>query len=74
MRAFQVLRDSVETIADRLAQADDSERRLRLLQELRAVLRRLEVVSEGLVQTLRPAANDDPVVRWIERSGKRGVR
>ena len=54
LRAFQVLRDSVETIADRLEQADVSERRLRLLQELRAVLGRLEVVSEGLVQTLRP--------------------
>jgi ATP-dependent DNA helicase DinG len=72
LRAFQVLRDSVETIAGRLEQADVSERRLRLLQELRAVLGRLEVVSEGLVHTLRPAANDDPVVRWIERTGKRG--
>ncbi len=62
----------METIAGRLEQADVSERRLRLLQELRAVLGRLEVVSEGLVHTLRPAATDDPVVRWIERSGKRG--
>ena len=72
LRAFQVLRDSVETIAGRLEQADVSERRLRLLQELRAVLGRLGVVSDGLVHTLRPAASDDPVVRWIERTGKRG--
>ncbi len=72
LRAFQVLRDSVETIAGRLEQADVSERRLRLLLELRAVLGRLEVVSEGLVHTLHPASADAPVVRWIERTGKRG--
>jgi ATP-dependent DNA helicase DinG len=72
LRGFQVLRDSVETISGRLEQADVSERRLRLLQELRAVLKRLEVVSEGLVHTLRPPAAGDPVVRWIERAGKRG--
>ncbi len=73
LRGFQVLRDSVETISGRLEQADVSERRLRLLQELRAVLGRLEVVSEGLVHALQPASAGDPVVRWIERSGKRGA-
>lgn len=68
--AFRTLRDMVETIADRLAQADDSERRGQLLQELRGVLRRLETVSDGLNRALRPAGGGVPTVRWMERTAR----
>jgi ATP-dependent DNA helicase DinG len=66
--AFRSLRDSVETIADRLSQGEETERRGQLLQELRGVMRRLEAVSDGLNRTLRPAAGGAPTVRWMERT------
>ena len=66
--AFRSLRESVETIADRLSQAEESERRGQLLQELRGVMRRLEAVSDGLNRTLRPASGGAPTVRWMERT------
>ncbi len=72
LRAFGVLRETVEVIAGRLDQAEVSERRLRILQELRAVLGRLEAVSDTLLKALRPADPSEHVVRWIERSGRRG--
>jgi ATP-dependent DNA helicase DinG len=65
--AFRALRESVETIADRLAESEDSERRGAILQELRAVLRRLDAISDGLNRTLRPAGGGVPTVRWMER-------
>ena len=69
--AFRALKELIETIADRLGQAEDSERRTQLLQELRGVMRRLEGVSDALNRTLRPAAGGAPTVRWMERSGRR---
>ncbi len=68
--AFRSLREMVETIADRLAQAEESERRGQLLQELRGVMRRLESVSDGLNRTLRPASGGLPTVRWMERTSR----
>jgi ATP-dependent DNA helicase DinG len=68
--AFRTLRDSVETIADRLAQAEETERRGQLLQELRGVLRRLDTLSDGLNRSLRPAGGGPPTVRWMERSAR----
>ena len=68
--AFRSLRDTVETIADRLSQAEESERRGQLLQELRGVMRRLEGVSDGLNRTLRPASGGAPTVRWMERTAR----
>jgi ATP-dependent DNA helicase DinG len=68
--AFRSLRDSVETIADRLSQGEETERRGQLLQELRGVMRRLEAVSDGLNRTLRPAAGGAPTVRWMERTAR----
>jgi ATP-dependent DNA helicase DinG len=70
LTAFRALRESVETIADRLAQADDTERRGQLLLELRGALRRLEAVSDGLNRTLRPAGGGPPTVRWMERTSR----
>ncbi|MBL8980345.1 MAG: helicase [Gemmatimonadetes bacterium] len=71
--AFRAIRDYVETIADRMAGGEPlTERRTQLLGELRGVMRRLESVSDGLNQSLRPAAGGPPIVRWLERSGAKG--
>lgn len=69
--AFRRLRDAVEIIADRLSSEDLSEKRLALLTEIRAVLRRIEMTAEGLGQTLQPAPQGPPTVRWIERTDAR---
>ncbi|MGH7585184.1 MAG: helicase C-terminal domain-containing protein [Gemmatimonadales bacterium] len=70
--AFRTLHDTVETIADRMAGSEETERRIQLVQELRGVVRRLEAASDGLNRTLRPAGGGPPVVRWLERRGQRG--
>lgn len=70
--AFKSLKDHLETIADRLQGEEMSDRRTQLLQECRAVVRRLEGVSDGLNQTLRAVAGGEPAVRWIERTGLKG--
>ncbi len=70
--AFRALKDHVETIADRMAEGEESERRGQLLQEMRAVVRRLESASDALNLTLRPVPGGDPTVRWLERTGSRG--
>src|SRR5206468_9395943 len=63
--AFSGLRDGVETIADRLALDDPSERRAQLLGELRGVVRRLDAVAAGLTAALRPPPGGPPAVRWL---------
>jgi len=68
---FSRLRDGVETIADRLALDDPSERRAQLIGELRGVVRRLDAIAVGLTATLRPAAGVPPAVRWLERRGRK---
>ena len=68
--SFRALRETVEIIADRLSQADETERREQLLQELRGVMRRLETMSDGLNRALRPAGGGPPSVRWMERSAR----
>lgn len=70
--AFRSIKEYVETIADRMAGAELSERRGQLLGELRGVMRRLENVSDSLNQALRPAAGGPPTVRWLERTGHKG--
>ncbi|MGH7497251.1 MAG: helicase C-terminal domain-containing protein [Gemmatimonadales bacterium] len=66
--AFRSLAETVETIADRLAESEETERRGPILQELRAVIRRLESVSDGLNRALRPVSGGLPTVRWMERT------
>src|SRR6185436_20625361 len=68
--AFRALKETVETIADRLSQAEETERREQLLQELRGVMRRLDSISDGLNRSLRPAGGGPPTVRWMERSAR----
>ncbi|HEV8123774.1 MAG TPA: helicase C-terminal domain-containing protein [Gemmatimonadales bacterium] len=70
--AFRNLKEHVETIADRMSTAPPEDRQTQLLQEVRAVIRRLEGISDGLNGTLRPAGGGPPTVRWLERSGYRG--
>jgi len=70
--AFSKLRDGVETIADRLSIDDPAEMRMRLIGELRGVVRRLDTAAEGLKATLQPVgyrAPAGPAVRWMERRG-----
>ncbi len=64
------LRDGVETVADRMQLAEDSERSTQRLQELRGVVRRLQGAVDGLLVTLRPAPGVASV-RWIDRRGNR---
>ena len=68
LTGFRALRESIEVIADRLTETDDTERRGQILQELRGALRRLDAVSDGLNRTLRPAGGGPPTVRWMERT------
>ncbi len=70
--AFKSLTEHMETVADRLAQAEQTESRNRLLLECRGVLRRLEAVSDGIGAVLRPASERPPDVRWLDRSGPQG--
>lgn len=70
--AFRSIKDYVETIADRMAGTDLTERRIQLLGELRGVMRRLDSVADALNQALRPAPGGTPTVRWLERSGPKG--
>ncbi|HEU4569974.1 MAG TPA: helicase C-terminal domain-containing protein [Gemmatimonadales bacterium] len=69
---FRRLKDDIETIADRLKDAEASERRDQLLGECRAICRRLEGVADALNGALRPAPGGPPRVRWLERSGRKG--
>ncbi|MGE0443484.1 MAG: ATP-dependent DNA helicase, partial [Gemmatimonadales bacterium] len=71
--SFRRLADDVETIADRMSQSELSDRRLQLLQEVRAVIRRLDAAADAVNQTLRPVGGGPPVVRWVERTGVRGM-
>ena len=68
--AFRAVRESVETIADRLAESEETERGGTILQELRAVMRRLDALCDGLNRTLRPAGGGAPTVRWLERAAR----
>ncbi|HET9133902.1 MAG TPA: helicase C-terminal domain-containing protein [Gemmatimonadales bacterium] len=72
VRAFGSVAEQVETISDRMAQVELTERRLQLLNECRGVLRRLESASDALNASLRPAAGRPPEVRWMERTGPKG--
>jgi ATP-dependent DNA helicase DinG len=69
--SFDQLKGHVETISDRLSQVESTERGDQLLQEMRAVVRRLEATSDGLNRTLRPGPAGQPLVRWMERTGPR---
>src|SRR5262249_41158564 len=70
--AFRAVRETVETIADRLAEAEETERRRVILQELRAVMRRLDAVCDGLNRTLPPAGGGGATGRREARAARGG--
>jgi ATP-dependent DNA helicase DinG len=72
IRAFQAMATQMETITDRMAQVELTERRTQLLGECRGVLRRLESVTDALNAVLRPPVSRPPDVRWLERTGPKG--
>jgi ATP-dependent DNA helicase DinG len=69
--AFHALGETLETVADRLSQGEETERSRQLLQEMRGVMRRLASVGDGLNRTLRPVPGGPATVRWMERTGRR---
>ncbi|MEZ4587027.1 MAG: helicase C-terminal domain-containing protein [Gemmatimonadales bacterium] len=69
---FRRMRDALDTVTDRMAELEVTDRRTQLMQELRAVLRRLEGAADAINGTLRPTPGGPPVVRWMERSGAKG--
>lgn len=71
LTSYRSIRDLIETVADRLAQVNETERQGQLLRELRAVMRRIEALSDGLNRTLRPVPGGPAAVRWMERSGRK---
>jgi ATP-dependent DNA helicase DinG len=71
--ALAQLAQGAETIADRLALDDPSERRAQLLGELRGVVRRLDAMAAGLTAALRPPPGGAPAVRWLERRGRKAA-
>ena len=73
LRELRVLGDSLTLVSDRLqggGQRDDT--LLMLVNELRAVARRLDASAEGLMLALRPPATVEPMVRWLEVKGREG--
>jgi ATP-dependent DNA helicase DinG len=70
LHALDMLRDGVETIADRLA-LDEGERKVQLAGELRGVVRRLDAAAQALTAALNPPPGGPPSVRWLERRGRR---
>lgn len=67
---FGKLREGVETVADRMLLDEDPESKSMLLVEMRGVIRRLQAVTDGVLQVLRPSPGAK-LVRWIERRGNR---
>jgi len=71
--ALAQLAQGAETVADRLALDDPSERRAQLLGELRGVVRRLDAMAAGLTAALRPTPGGAVAVRWLERRGRKAA-
>ena len=73
LRELKVLGDSLTLVSDRLQGGDKRDDTLvMLVNELRAVARRLDGCAEGLMLALRPPATAEPMVRWLEVKGREG--
>ncbi len=73
-RTITVVNDGLRLVRERLeSDQQRAEELAGLIGELRAVGRRLESASDALGGALRPAAGGDPVVRWIELTGRPGT-
>ena len=73
LRELRVLGDSLTLVVDRLQGGDRRDDALvMLVNELRAVARRLDAATDGLMLALRPPASAEPMVRWLEVKGREG--
>ncbi len=73
LREISLLNDGLRLVRERIeSDAKKAEELSTTIGELRGVGRRLENAGDALVQTLRPGAGGEPMVRWLELSGKPG--
>ncbi len=63
------LSDGLAAVTDRMELDDEPDRRSQLVLELRAVVRRLQSATDGLLLTLRPQSGAE-LVRWLDKRGK----
>jgi ATP-dependent DNA helicase DinG len=73
LRELRVLGESLTLVSDRLQSGERRDETLvMLVNELRAVARRLDAAIDGLTLALRPPASVEPMVRWLEVKGREG--
>ncbi len=73
LREIALINDGLRLVRERIESDDKKAEELSTtIGELRGVGRRLENAADSLVQALRPAAGGEPMVRWLELSGKPG--
>lgn len=69
-----LLKEGLRLVRERLETDEKrSEELAPLIGELRGVARRLESAGDGLGRALRAPTGGDPVVRWIEATGRPGA-
>jgi ATP-dependent DNA helicase DinG len=67
---IELLAEGLQTVRERIESMNRSEETVMpLLNEMRAVTRRLQLAGDGLTRALRPARGDKSV-RWIETKGR----
>ncbi|MGV3710437.1 MAG: JAB domain-containing protein, partial [Gemmatimonas sp.] len=73
LKEFCTLQESLNVVRERLeSDSKRAEEMAPLINESRAVGRRLEAAGDSLGQALRPPKDGPAVVRWIELTGKQG--
>ena len=73
LKEISLLQEALNTVRERLeSDLKRSEEMAPLINEVRAVGRRLQGAGDSLAQALRPPAAGPAVVRWIEMTGKPG--
>ncbi len=73
LREIGLLNDGLRLVRERIESDEKKAEELSTtIGELRGVGRRLENAADALVQALRPAPGGEPLVRWLELSGKPG--
>lgn len=73
LKEIETLQQNLVVVRERLeSDMKKSEEMAPLINEMRAVGRRLEGAGDSLSRALRPAVNGPQVVRWIEFTGKQG--
>ncbi len=68
---IDVLADGLDLVRERLESAQrPDESVMMLINEIRAVTRRLQSAGDGLRRALDPPVDDAPSIRWIEAKGR----